>query len=722
MSKNPIKHVNFSKTDYYQPRPNIGGGCKLHKELTQDFINDILESISSLQEDLIVQKTKTKIHYMAAVVELENKAISKSNRPLAIFNDTTCPFFGDVGFSKFLIKTTPEGLNKLKHKIKNSSGKKTLESALSTIKKISKLEPKLQLKEKNNSYVIRLIRFENELINNEIDFEFELLLNSSNLKWKKYNSEKIRIYKVMLENEQIQDICNNNVFVQSVSPSNTLKSCTTYFEENNKPVAMSYPDHDYPTVGLIDTAISQFCEPLEPWVTGRVSIIPNEEKDIEHGTFVAGLLTNASLLNDSNPLFPLCQSKVYSIEAIGQNGGDFYDILNTLDSEAKKNPNIKVWNLSLSEDTPVKLGNISEFGILLDEFQDKHKCLCVVSAGNYEKIRTWPPEIGHNDGISSPGDSVRALTVGSVAHCDGLVKSGEPSCFSRKGPVSNFVQKPEVVHYGGNLELNGNCSHKTSIKSVCPNGYSTYDVGTSFSTPLISTIAANLFHKLGDRATPCLVKGLLIHSANLRSTNIKNYREYYGWGIPADIDTILNVNDYETTIVFEGVAEKSFEVEKLPFPIPDCLRTPDGKVKGEFFITLVYQPELDPKKSFEYCQIDVSVGLGKTDGVNCSSKVPLQTSKSKYEEELTKTGDKWSPIKVYHKAYPKGTDVDNWKLRIYVLNRDGYEAVGVKIPFSIILTIRDIDKQQPVYNQMARLMEQYNWEVSDLIIDHRLQL
>ncbi|WP_086775109.1 S8 family peptidase [Vibrio coralliirubri] len=726
MSNNSIKHVQFSQVDYIKPPVNPGGSNKLHKELTNEFVSEIISSIQDLQEEISLNFEKSTIPYMPAIVELESKAISKSNRPTAIFNETTCPFFGDVGFSKFLIQATPDGLRNLKAKISGLQGKITLESALSTVKSITKFEPKVQISRNTEAgyYVIRLLRFEDDQVNNQIDSQFEDYLNNFSRQWTKHDSTSIRVYRVRLEESQVHEICESNVFVQSVSPSKSISSLECTPEDLlTLPIVLEVPEDDCPVVGIVDTGVSSACGPLAPWLTGQISIVPENDKISEHGTFVAGLISNASLLNGGHSHFPLCQSKVFSIEAIGASGGDFYEILNTLDMAAKNNPHIKVWNLSLGENDPVDLHGISEFGILLDEFQDKHNCLCVVSAGNFqEELRPWPPIDTYEDRISSPGDSVRALTVGSLAHNDGFVSNGKPSSFSRKGPVSNFVQKPEVVHYGGNLLENGSFCDSMAIKSICPNGYETYSVGTSVSTPIISTLAANLFHKIGERATPSLVKGLLIHSANLKGIVPQECKEYLGWGVPADVHDVLSVSDYETTLVFEGIAQKSFEVQKLPFPIPDCLRTDEGKVRGEFFITLVYQPDLDPKKSFEYCQIDVGVGLGKTDGVKFKSMVPLQASTPMNEADLAKSGDKWSPIKVYHKSFPRGTDIENWKLRVSVLNRDGYEAEGVEIPFSIILTIRDIDREQPVYNEMARLMDQYNWEVSELVVDNRIEL
>lgn len=727
MSDNSIRHVIFSEVDYFQPPVNTGGSTKLHKEISSDFMDEVVSSIKGLQKELEKSFYKTCIPYMPVVVELETKAVSKSNRPTAIFNETTCPFFGDIGFSRFLIQATPGGLRKLEKKVSTSVGKKTLEAALSSVKSITKFEPRVQVlaEEKSGNYVIRLIRFDDDQVNALIDSNFEEYLSTQGIEWIKSSSSSIRVYRVKLDDTQVHALCDTNVFVQSVSPSKSIVSNESTLEvDADLSLSFEHPEEEIPVVGLVDTGISPSCEALTSWVSGQINIVPDNERNNCHGTFVAGLLTNAKTLNQGIAHFPSCQTKVYSIEAIGNNGGDFYEIIHALECVAEANPHIRVWNLSLGESSSVDLGGISEFGILLDEFQDKFNCLCVVSAGNYDgrELRPWPPQKSFDDRISSPGDSVRAITVGSLAHVDGFVNRGEPSSFSRKGPVSNFVQKPEIAHFGGNLRADGSFDHAFAIKSICPNGYAAHDIGTSFSTPIISSLAANLFHRIGDRATPSLVKGLLVHSANLNNSVLKECREYLGWGVPADIEDLLNVKDYETTLVFDGVAKKSFEVQKLPFPIPQCLRTEDGKVRGEFFITLVYQPELDAKKSFEYCQVDLSVGLGRTDSKGFKSMVPLQSSSPKFEADLTKTGDKWSPIKVYHKAFPKGTDVKNWKLRVALLNRDGYEAEGVEVPFSIILTIRDIDREQPVYNEMSRLMDQYNWEVTDLVVDQRIKL
>ncbi|MBB1320575.1 S8 family peptidase [Shewanella sp. SR43-8] len=719
-NRNPIKHVKFSDIDYYKPVVIGRSDNTPLKEVTDEFRSELLGSIESLKNVEGFADSVT-----VAVVEIEANAIAKSHRPTDIFNERTCPFFGDIGYSKLLIQITPAGLSKLSARISKSKAKTTIK-ALSTIKSIEKYQLNLDVREDVDSLSVRLFRYNSALLNKKLDTDFEYFLDSKGCEWKKHSSNAVRLYKVSNTSNSILKLLPTFAGIQSVMSSKCiqLKPMVKAAVGLNPPNFLPpIQDVTYPVVAVVDSGVSANFIPLSHWVVGRESCIAPNYKIDEHGTFVSGLISNSFNLNGYDPRFPNCQSKIFSVEVLGSDGGDLYSIIQTMHNVAKVHPEIKVWNLSLGGNSPVSKSEISTMAIMLDEFQDIYSCLCVVAAGNYVQTnRAWPPIGCLDDGISTPGDSVRALTVGSVAHIDGFVKNTEPSSFSRKGPVSNYVQKPEVVHFGGNVLINGGQSIVLGVNSIDVDGNSHHDIGTSFSTPIVSSIAANLFSKIGDRATPSLIKALLIHSANLNQEIADEHKSYYGWGKPQGSEDILSVKDYESTMVFEGKAQKSFEIRKLPFPIPECLRTPEGKVRAEFFITLVYQPELDPQKAFEYCQMDVKVGFGKVIGEKFTSQVPVQNELYLFESDLVKNGDKWSPVKVYKNRFPKGADIKDWKLRVSVMDRDGYEAEGVLIPFSIILTIRDIDKQQPVYNEMAMLMDQYNWEVSNLEVDNQLQV
>jgi hypothetical protein len=722
--KNPIKHVEFSAEDYYQPEVNGGGSNAPLKKVSDDFREELISSFTSIKKSL----SSSRLDVCTAVVELEDNAIAKSHRPTDIFNERTCPFFGDAGYGNMLIEVHSSGLNKLEQEIFSINTKKGIKS-LSAIKAIKAYTAPISAPEdKNDGIIVRLFRYSTEKLNQKVDTDFELTLKDLDCEWEKHRSESVRLYKVSSNVDLLLEKLPDIATVQSAIVSNSI---IIQPMENSgvtpTPADIQSPDPliNYPIVGVVDSGVSQNCAPLNDWVLSQKKTVPETLRDLNHGTFVSGMITNSFLFNQ-DPRFPKCQSKVVSVEVLGNNVGDIYNIVNSMYETAEEHPEIKVWNLSLGASEPVSQSEISAMALMLDEFQDKYNCLCVIAAGNYcTSPRVWPPTIKLNDGVSSPGDSVRGLTIGSIAHVDGVVKNEEPSPFSRKGPVSNYVQKPDLVHFGGNQLVVGGNPIALGVNSICPDGNKRNDIGTSYATPIVSSLAANLFQELGERATPNLVKALLIHNANkaFGSNVIDEHRPYYGWGLPQDITEILSVADYETTLAFEGHAQKSFEVEKLPFPIPDCLRTEDGKVRGEFFMTLVYQPELDPNQAFEYCQLDVKVGFGEIDeDGKFTSRIPPKNDSHLYEEDLVKNGDKWSPIKVYQKSFPRGVDIENWRLRIKVLDRDGYEAKGVQIPFSLLLTIRDIDREQPVYNEMINLMDAYNWEVSDLVIDQQVPL
>ena len=186
--------------------------------------------------------------------------------------------------------------------------------------------------------------------------------------------------------------------------------------------------------------------------------------------------------------------------------------------------------------------------------------------------------------------------------------------------------------------------------------------------------------------------------------------------MPQEADQILYCNENEITIVFEGeIASNQEVIQKLPFPIVPSMRLPDGRVKGEFFMTVAYDPPVDPDRAFEYCLVNIEAGLGeiREDGT-FSNKIPAE--KSGFEYDLIGGRYKWSPIKVYHQKFSQGVNVERWKLQIKMMTRAGFvPPVSFRQKFAVILTIRALDRNAQVYNEMVRLMNQYNWEVSNAI-------
>lgn len=723
--RHPIKHVKFSDGDYSPTRSPEGfRERRTFKPVTQEFRQELVDSIAAVQSELDEKNGDIGV----AVVILESKAIAKSHRPTGIFHDKTCELIGDIGFGRFLIKVDSQGLQKLSRRILQTQAK-TIVPQISTIKSIEVFEPEIAVEAGSKTVNVRLFRFNSHQQNQLVDRSFEEYLTSQEIRWKKLSLASIRIYKVFdLQVEVLQDLSRFNA-VARITTANTISFTPMVHPMGENSVIDVEPpieDADYPVVGVVDSGVQIDCPHLSPWIVGVEQHILYK-RNLFHGSFVSGLISNAYSLNGKDRKFPKSLSKIVSIEVLGEESGSPDDVIWGLEDAANKYPFIKVWNLSLGSSEPVSQSFISDLAVMLDEFQKKHDCLCVVAAGNYDNFggtpRSWPPqELIQDDVISSPGDSTRSLTVGSIAHLDGHVNIHEPSHFSRRGPVSNFIQKPEVVHYGGNAVFDTPRPYILGVNSISAGCALAESIGTSFSTPLVSTIAANLFSKIGANANPLIVKSLIIHSASLNHDIEGDAKHYYGWGIPQDTDEILSNSDNEVTIVMEGLATKSFELQKLPFPIPESLRTSEGKVRGEFFMTLVYDPDLDPQKASEYCQVNLDVKLGKIDEEGFNSKVPLDIGGHEYEKDLVQKGGKWAPVKVYKKSFKRGIDVENWKLIVELMNREGYEPEGVMVPFALIITLRALDDEAPVYNEMVRLMDQQAWHVSDLVIESEIRV
>lgn len=718
----PIKHVKFSTEDRGVILPPEGGGSKKRfKDVTDEFKDEIIGEIEVIK-GLI---SSNDIPATISVVEIEKNALAKSHRPTNLFNGTTCPFIGDIGLSndstgQFLIRVSSQGLEHLKEKINRIDTNKNLKSELSTIKSIRPYKPYIDTTDEEK-ILVRLISLKDEELQEDVNAKFLTIAE-------KYNIE----YSLALKDPYIYFVNNNDIalFIEELKDAailfSTQKAQSIIIKPMNLEDADPLPTNapmpedgvDYPVVAVVDTSVKIDCPLISPWLVGEETAIIDEERDYSHGTFVTGLITNGYFYNGHTG-FPKSQSKVFTIGALGQDGSTFLEIKDLMERVNQENPNIRVWNLSLGEDEPVSMKEISKFAIWLDKFQKDNNCICVIAAGNIdneEDRRSWPPASDcprNEQRISSPGDSVMGISVAAMSHIHypGVIGLNEPTCYSRSGPVANLILKPDLIHYGG--------TGPVGIKSVSANESHckiTQDLGTSFSTPLISTMTANLWKRMGEDTPRYIVKGMLMHSAKLHHDIDNEHRIYYGWGKPQEPDEVLYCNENEITVIFEGeIASNREVIHKLPFPIVPSMRLDNNKVKGEFFMTVTYDPPVDPDRAYEYCLVNVEAGLGEIKDGKFNNKVPSE--KAGFEYELIEGSYKWSPIKAYHKKYSEGVNVEDWKLQIKMMTRDGFvPSEDFRQKFAVILTIKALDDGAQVYNEMVRLMDQYNWEVSNAVV------
>jgi hypothetical protein len=407
-------------------------------------------------------------------------------------------------------------------------------------------------------------------------------------------------------------------------------------------------------------------------------------------------------------------------------------LITILEEVLPQHPDVRVWNLSLGTAEICCSHGFSDLAVALDRLQDRYDVTFVTAAGNYEEppYRGWPPEDIEDDRICSPADSVRSLTVGSIAHLDrpgAKVSKEEPSPFTRRGPGAAFLPKPEVVSYGGNCDHVGGYT-QMGILSTGASGNLLEDIGTSYACPLVSGLLANLHGDLGGAVSRTFTKALLVHSAALRSGRIpaRDLR-YRGFGLPAAIEDVVTCKPWMATMIFEAELGAGYEFEKFPFPMPACLYNADGELTGDVTMTLVYEPPLDASFGAEYCRSNVDISLGTydvgKDGKRCQEiKIPAQPEdvSKLYEKHLVEFGFKWSPVKVYHRSMPRGVRGGKWRLKVTVNNRREFHPTEEQ-RFCLLLTVADPQRQKPVYDEVVEAMNRQGWAIQNLDLEERLR-
>ena len=144
--------------------------------------------------------------------------------------------------------------------------------------------------------------------------------------------------------------------------------------------------------------------------------------------------------------------------------------------------------------------------------------------------------------------------------------------------------------------------------------------------------------------------------------------------------------------------------------------TPAGKCRGEVDLTLVFTPPIDPQFDAECLRIQLEAYLHQIETDPDTGEDDAQSRLNRYDSELPagldytetyllKTGLKWTPVKRYHLAMPRGRGTSsNWRLalRSSIRAGDAFPASGV--PFTIVMTISDLEQTAPVYDEVRNEM------------------
>lgn len=567
------------------------------------------------------------------IVKLQSDATAKSKREdiTNLFEQKS--FGGVVGLTdtnKLIVAL--DSLEELKEVANRINDYEINDYAISCIEDFEEFVPYIVKGKKECNYKIKLVDYQNYEQNLAMRRRLEHTLNKEGIDYTKTDySEEYYIYKLRNITEKSLDVLKKaDIFnaLFSIEPMPKYKvSLDCLKSDNNIPIKKPDDEKMYITIGILDNGIANIPH-LSPWMEmDRWSPYPKTSINPTHGTFVSGI----ALYGDE------CEGKIW----VDHKGLKIFDaavfpdvtkegldedelIANIKDVIRLYHEKVKIWNLSISITREVIDTKFSDFAIALDSIQDEYNVLICKSAGNCENFTVSRPKGRIHEGA----DSVRSLVVRSVAHKKGkydYAEVNDPSPFSRVGPGPEYIIKPEVSHYGGNAGIDPKGRVVTSgVKSFSKEGELAQGVGTSFSTPRITALAAGLQQELNEDFDPLLLKALIIHSASYpedMSVPITERTKQVGFGIPKSVPEIIYNSPYEATLILRDNLAKGDKIDIMEFPMPDCLIR-DGFYTGQIIATLVYDPILDPSQGIEYCQSNLDVKFGSYD-----AKVERDTTK-----------------------------------------------------------------------------------------------
>lgn len=325
------------------------------------------------------------------------------------------------------------------------------------------------------------------------------------------------------------------------------------------------PDVGAPAVCVIDSGIQEAHVLLQPGIDQATShcFLPGEAPTAVadevapggHGTRIAGaVLYGEDVPAEGAPQLPFWIQNARVLDAQNAMPVELFppEALRKAVERFNDGPRqTRIFNHSINARGYCRTRYMSSWAAEIDQLCNERDILVVQSAGNLP-LQGTSPFLGIADHLSAgryypgyleenaarianPGQSLQALTVGSIAYDTAelgawrtfATQPAGPSAFSRSGPGIWNVIKPEVVEYGGDAVRTNNVPPDIQaggrIPTACPNlvrstlhgpgpAADRDAAGTSYATPKVARIAAQIQRVLPVEPA-LLYRALVVQSA-----------------------------------------------------------------------------------------------------------------------------------------------------------------------------------------------------------------
>jgi len=694
-------------------------------------------------------------------VQLHQKAEAKSYRKDigSILNFRHSPnIVGMSGRRKMLVKVNnKDALIRLSNRFKRQPDVKINNKVLrayAAIESVNLFRPSMDEDLLNKALKIRLVDYCDEYLNRSCEERLRMACEEFEQSCSRINyCDGVSIYETYgTSQEMISRIATlDGILSIQMMPYMSIDVLDAEIDDELRPKTPE-TDVTYPLVGIVDTGIQKI-PPISPWINGETQCPKWDEEDIskDHGTMVASIiLYGDDLCGEKRTGAEPCIIRDCVVHSRNLQVSEA-ECLYLIEKAISANPDVKVWNSSMGSNRDAPYDCISEYAMALDRLQKEHNIVICKSAGNKN---------GESNRISCGADSLRSLVVGSTTYeynQEGkCVENWSPT--SRIGLAAGAVIKPDLANLGGDTG--------SMIKLLSKDNRIVKNCGTSFSTPRIAAMAANIAKQLGNNYDPTLVKALLISNTyypeGIENEEAEDKVAKLGFGVPLPIDSILYNDENEITMIFPCQFLKGHNFQVTKFIFPECL-VENEVYYGDITITIAADPILNPKQATEYCQTDVEVALctyEREKTVNLAdpatpriyrNRVRLENSKNVLVENCYKHGNnleqdsglweynqidkshKFSPIKKYHIDLSKMKETDKtkflnknrqWALKLSSIFREetiqSLESEELTFKAFVVMTIRDTKKKGLLYNQAIQQLSARNFHHQSINVQQNL--
>lgn len=458
--------------------------------------------------------------------------------------------------------------------------------------------------------------------------------------------------RIQVEGKGLRDFVLNYPYVFEIVEPDEISNPESQSEPGPEEAvaAPTPPDANAPTVCVIDSGIQEEHFLLEPAIDKATShcFLPPPESPTDvadhvppagHGTRVAGAILYAEAVQRDDPYqLPFWVQNARVLDAGAYLPKSFLPaaLIRAVIHQYHKGPRqTRVFNHSINADSHCRLRHMSAWAAEIDMLCHQLDVLVVQTIGNLrdrapipsagildhlDAGRLYPHYLTENSSrVANPGQSLQALTVGSVAYelyesagwRSFASQQGHPSSFSRSGPGIWDVIKPEVVEFGGDdlrspgtptvlgTPSEGRVCYPELVRSTMyPPGpsYDRDEVGTSFAAPKVTHIAGHIQRLLPNEPS-LLYRALIVQSArwpewaNVDGVDSNQVIRTLGYGIP-DLDRATTNTDYRTTLITSGeTGIKAGDCDLYQVPIPESMRQPGYEYDILVEVTLSYVAE-----------------------------------------------------------------------------------------------------------------------------------